>query len=226
MIARRLGALILSILAVIQLSVGISAASPAKVDVSNLTFVPSVESHLASPSEKSEALETLQSSRNAMNLNPENYVVEKRAPGIFITYSAANLGANSAELELVSIDTVANRILEQQRYIFTRDERSNDVTAELVSNGKPVSLANGDLSSQRTPTITAMKSLGYGTAKDACERSVSSLCAVGTGVGAAIACGILGLTVIAGAVCAGVAALISQLGCDGAKERVCADARD
>lgn len=116
--------------------------------------------------------------------------------------------------------------LQQQRYIFTKDEEKAKVTAEPLYINAPSRSRNVSSLYNETTNDIPLRTTSYGSARDACERSVSSLCAVGSGVGAAIACGILGLTVIADLGCAAVAALISQLGYDSAKERVCTDARD
>ncbi|WP_419145633.1 halocin C8-like domain-containing protein [Corynebacterium pseudodiphtheriticum] len=47
----------------------------------------------------------------------------------------------------------------------------------------------------------------------------------GGGVGGAIICGLLGLSVVAGIACGGVLALIAMFGCEEAKKRVCRNAR-
>ncbi|MFW8571718.1 MULTISPECIES: halocin C8-like domain-containing protein [Corynebacterium] len=70
----------------------------------------------------------------------------------------------------------------------------------------------------------ALNARGYGTALDACRRSVNSLYASG-GAGGAIICGFLGLSVVAGIACGGVLALIAMVGCEEAKKRVCRNAR-
>ena len=222
-----------------------SANAEELINTQSIDLPDDVRQHLADDVEKQEVLRIafpgtsepgLSSSRSStgfFNLNsedpllvdPENYIVEKRSNDVFIAYSAVKEGEENVTLDIRSINLTTGTVEETQQYYFSPNDVTGEMDAKVVAEGETLWEGAVDQSGNITRTQYEQPSLQYGTAYDACIRSVESLCAVGGGTGGAIACALLGTTGIGGLACAGILGLIAMFGCNGAKERVCGGAR-
>lgn len=234
--ARRIAIIFMSLCLVATFSVTNAQAQHRQTDA--LELPATVRDQLASSDEKEQILNlifeesephTLEFNGGTTQIYPhafEDYVVERRSKTSFITYAIRDINADTAVLNLKSIDLQNNNIEEDQYYIFTENPAAD--AAEVVVQSGHDTIWSGSIDEAQDMAQhqrNERESRAYGTALDACRKSVNSLCAVSGGAGGAIICGLLGLSVVAGIACGGVLALIAMFGCEEAKKRVCRNAR-
>jgi hypothetical protein len=154
----------------------------------------------------------------------EDYVVEKRNEDIFIAYASQDSNDTQVvDRKVISVDE--SEILIDQQYYLSPNQDQENIDASVVSDGKLIWAGTINQEGAVINSVYQTQRPNYGTAHDACVRSVESLCAVGGGVAGWSACAILGFTTgIGGLSCAAVLGLIGMFGCNATKERVCKDA--
>ncbi len=158
--------------------------------------------------------------------NPtEDYFVEKRSEDIFIAYASQDSDDTQVvDRKVISVEK--SEILIDQQYYLSPNQDQENIDGSVVSDGKLIWVGTVDQNGVIISTAYETPNLEYGTAHDACIRSVESLCAVGGGAAGWATCAILGFTTgIGGLSCTVVLSLISMFGCNATKERVCRDAR-
>ncbi|WIM72192.1 hypothetical protein QP028_12980 [Corynebacterium suedekumii] len=123
-------------------------------------------------------------SEDPLSVDPENYIVEKRSNDVFIAYSAVKEGEESVTLDIRSINLTTGTVVEAQQYYFSPNDVTGEMDAKVVAEGETLWGRVQLISPEILPVpSTSSLNLQYGTAYDACIRSVDSLCAVGGGVG-------------------------------------------
>lgn len=217
-----------------QCSQGITTASiPNETEIAEVESILFENNRFISNSfgQQNSLADRLQVSNTTPSSSTKSFA-EKHSDDLFVVYQSQSLDNSRLSIQKAVVNRESRTIMSFQEFEFTELNSQLVQLVVTIDDAKvwqglidPNSQISATTFDARQPTRATSLRVDYGTAYDACIRSVDSLCAVGGSIGGHTACVLLGLTTgIGGLGCTAVLGLIAMFGCNATKERVCSGA--